>query len=233
MRVGAQHSRKPGRVHLLVHVPQALRPVADQRALNLGALQDVGAVDVLGIEGRILAHQNHVEFTQFGVLSRAPREPCSRIVEHLQGGEAAPGDAVAQPKVLLFGIKELPAARLRRQQYRQGAVLGGLYRFDGVHDHDETDSGRHVHCLRGPKKIEKRISTPLQSSARPSAGAPGSLEKTVNHATVVWASLPRNVDPVPWLARPGYVKKPQDSSTYAHEARPPGGADSRADSWRA
>jgi twitching motility two-component system response regulator PilG len=46
----------------------------------------------------------------------------------------------------------------------------------------------------------------------------GSLEKTVNHASVVYASLPRNVDPVPWLARPGYVKKPPDSSTYARVA---------------
>jgi twitching motility two-component system response regulator PilG len=36
----------------------------------------------------------------------------------------------------------------------------------------------------------------------------------VNHATDVWAPLARNVDPVPWLARPGYVKKPQYSSTY-------------------
>jgi twitching motility two-component system response regulator PilG len=36
----------------------------------------------------------------------------------------------------------------------------------------------------------------------------------VNHATDVWAPLARNVDPVPWLARLGYVKKPPDSSTY-------------------
>jgi twitching motility two-component system response regulator PilG len=36
----------------------------------------------------------------------------------------------------------------------------------------------------------------------------------VNQATVVYAPLPRNGDPVPWLARLGYVKKPQDSSTY-------------------
>jgi len=42
-----------------------------------------------------------------------------------------------------------------------------------------------------------------------------SLPKTVNYATVVCHRLPRNVDPIPWLARPGYVKKPQDSSTYA------------------
>jgi twitching motility two-component system response regulator PilG len=36
----------------------------------------------------------------------------------------------------------------------------------------------------------------------------------VNHTTDVYALLPRNVDPVPWLARCGYVKKPLYSSTY-------------------
>ena len=36
----------------------------------------------------------------------------------------------------------------------------------------------------------------------------------MNHATVVCAELPRNGEPLPWLARLGYVKKPQDSSTY-------------------
>jgi twitching motility two-component system response regulator PilG len=46
----------------------------------------------------------------------------------------------------------------------------------------------------------------------------------VNHATDVCTVLRPNVDPVPWLARPGYVKKPQDSSTYVRTAgRPEGG----------
>jgi twitching motility two-component system response regulator PilG len=31
--------------------------------------------------------------------------------------------------------------------------------------------------------------------------------------------MPRNVDPIPWLAWPGYVKKPQDSSTYANSLK--------------
>jgi len=44
-----------------------------------------------------------------------------------------------------------------------------------------------------------------QSSA--SCGGIRRLEKTVNHATDVYTPLPRNVDPVPWLARGGYVKK--------------------------
>ena len=41
----------------------------------------------------------------------------------------------------------------------------------------------------------------------------------MNHATDVYTPLPRNVDPVPWLACPGYVKKPQDSSTYEYVAK--------------
>jgi hypothetical protein len=58
-----------------------------------------------------------------------------------------------------------------------------------------------------------------RSLAHARAPAPHQLfEKTVNHATVVYLSLPRNVDPIPWLAGAGYVKKPQDSSTYARVA---------------
>ena len=50
------------------------------------------------------------------------------------------------------------------------------------------------------------------------------LGKTVNHATDVYTLLPPNVDPVPWLASPGYVKKPQDSSTYECVAQRPEGS---------
>ena len=52
---------KPSRVDLFIHVAQPLRAVAHQRALNLGAVQNVRGVDVLGVEGRVFAHQNHVE----------------------------------------------------------------------------------------------------------------------------------------------------------------------------
>src|ERR1700676_1253190 len=55
-------------------------------------------------------------------------------------------------------------------------------------------------------------------------GCVRSLGKTVNHATDVYTLLPPNVDPVPWLAGPGYVKKPQDSSTYECVAQRPEGS---------
>jgi len=46
----------------------------------------------------------------------------------------------------------------------------------------------------------------------------------VNYATDVYTLLPPNVDPVPWLASPGYVKKPKDSSTYERAAQRPEGS---------
>src|SRR3984885_10805192 len=58
----------------------------------------------------------------------------------------------------------------------------------------------------------QRLLGTLQSSVCDGCIRP--LGKTVNHATDVYTFLPRNVDPVPWLAGLGYVKKPQDSSTY-------------------
>src|SRR5674476_500168 len=51
---------KPGGVDLLVHVAQALRTIADERPLIARAIQYVGAVDVFGIERRILSHQYDV-----------------------------------------------------------------------------------------------------------------------------------------------------------------------------
>ena len=74
IRVGAQHCGKPGRIDLLVDVAQALRAIVDMRALQLRAIEDVGAVDVFGVERRILAHQNHVEFAQLARRSPSPSE---------------------------------------------------------------------------------------------------------------------------------------------------------------
>src|ERR1700733_6020156 len=73
----------------------------------------------------------------------------------------------------------------------------------------------------------QRLLGTLQSSVCDGCIRP--LGKTVNHATDVYTPLPPNVDPVPWLAGLGYVKKPQDSSTYECAAPTP----PKAVSWRA
>ena len=64
------------------------------------------------------------------------------------------------------------------------------------------------------KKIRARKKF-LRAERESSASASRALKsKTVNYASVVCPTLARNVDLLPWLAAPGYVKKPQDSSTY-------------------
>jgi len=78
--------------------------------------------------------------------------------------------------------------------------------FNGVHDHDESDSGRHAHSFLSL------------------------LRKTVNYATVVCPSLPRKCRPRTVACRARICfKKPQDSSTYGRVAFCP----PRSDSWRA
>ena len=76
---GCAAFREPGRVHLFVHVAQALWPVDHQRALELGPLEDVGGVDELHVEGRILAHEDHIHFAQRAVLGLAQGEPALGI----------------------------------------------------------------------------------------------------------------------------------------------------------
>ncbi len=137
---------KPRRVDFLIDVPQSLRAIENTGALQLRAIQDVGAVDVFGVEGRILAHQDHVEFAEFRGGRFAQREPVCCIIPDLERRQAAPCDPIEQPKVFLLGVMQLPAPRLRGEQQPQGGVLCRLDRPDGVHDHDETHSRRHAHC---------------------------------------------------------------------------------------
>ena len=53
--------REAGREQLLVAVAQRLRVVDHQAAVARARLEDVGGVDVLVVERRVLAHQHHVE----------------------------------------------------------------------------------------------------------------------------------------------------------------------------
>ena len=91
--------REPGRVDLLVHVAQALRAVHDQRARQLGALEDVGRVDVLGVERRILAHQHDVEVAERHDVGSPRVNQSLGIVAHRDRMRAAVRHAVAQPEV--------------------------------------------------------------------------------------------------------------------------------------
>ncbi|MNE17281.1 hypothetical protein D3C80_1102560 [compost metagenome] len=89
VRSSADHGRRrqlgeQGGEELLVAVAQALRAVDHQHAGTFGLLQQVGGVDVLVVEGRVLAHQDHVQFGQRDVGLGLQLEPVLRVEEHLQ-----------------------------------------------------------------------------------------------------------------------------------------------------
>ena len=58
---GRRELGKPGDRHLLVPVADRARAVEYARALRLRKLEKIGAVDILHVERRILAHQHGVE----------------------------------------------------------------------------------------------------------------------------------------------------------------------------
>src|SRR5256886_14929780 len=69
---------------------------------SLGALEDVGAVDVLGIERRILAHQDAPQGAQ-GLDGRLPQgEPAGGGGPHGERPHAPERDAVAQQEGALL-----------------------------------------------------------------------------------------------------------------------------------
>ena len=148
--------REPGRIDLLVHVPKAPGVVADQGPLPARALQDVGAVDVLGVERRVLAHQDDVVIAESCGHALAAREPPFRIVHDLERREPSAGNAVPQPQVAQLGVVYLPPPRLGRQQDRERRVLGGIDALDRVHHHEQSNSGRHLDNLQGFRYLGNR-----------------------------------------------------------------------------
>ena len=113
-----QHRRaalgKMGGENLLIAVPQALAPIHHECALAFRLLQDIGAVDVLVIKRRILAHQDHVKISQGALLALAQRKPALRVVKDGERGHAGPGDTLLEVQVALLHVVQLPVLRFGR-----------------------------------------------------------------------------------------------------------------------
>ena len=124
-----------------VAVTQALRLVDHQHASTLGLLQQIRGVDELHVERRILAHQDHVQITEQGVLLGFQLEPFFRIGEDLQRTHPRPGLAFCLVQVALFHIEQFPAALLRGQQHGQRAIL--FIGNAGNRVHDNPDANAH------------------------------------------------------------------------------------------
>ena len=129
--------REPSGVDLLVHIAQSARIVDDKSALVLSALEDVGRIDVFGIEGWVLAHQDRIEIAQALQHRIAELEPAGRILENLQWASAAERDTIAQHQVTHFEVAQIESVGLRREQHRERRILAEFDVGDGVHHHGE------------------------------------------------------------------------------------------------
>ena len=138
--------REPGRVDLLVHVAQALRAVDDQRALLLGALEDVGAC-------RCTRCRTAGPCASAGSRARPARSTRGSpsvnqslgSARTVSGAHAPEGDAVAQRQVALLEIAQARSRAPARRAASQRGVLGVLDVVDGVHHHAQSD----VRCVIG------------------------------------------------------------------------------------
>ena len=135
--------REPGRVGLLVHVPQALRPVHDQGARLLCPLEQVGRVDVLHVEGRVLAHQHCVDGAELADVGLADAVPGLPFADDLERREARERTPVACPQVPLTEHQHLATAPGCGLQHGDRRILRRLDGFERVHQHREARSGWH------------------------------------------------------------------------------------------
>ena len=113
--------REPGCIGLFVHIPQRLRCVDDQRACQLRAIQDIGRVDILHIEWRILAHQDHIEIAQFDRPAGPKFEPVVVIITNCEPRRLAHRFAREHAEIALLEIVNFGAATHGFEQHCEGA----------------------------------------------------------------------------------------------------------------
>ena len=134
---------EPGRIDLLVHVAQALRAIHDQHAFSLRAFQQIGRVDVLQVEWRVLAHQHGIDIgkrSHHGLPGAIPGLSVSDDLQRSQPGDRA---TVAQPEIGLFEAPGRAAAPGGRREHRDRLILGRLDSFERVDQHCQAGAVSH------------------------------------------------------------------------------------------
>src|SRR5690606_19908434 len=97
-------------------------------------LEDVGRIDVLQVERRVLAHQHHVELAEGALVLAFEAEPALEVVPDGDGPGAREGLAPPQPEIRLLHVVDLGPPPGRFEEHRERAVLLRVDRFDRVHD---------------------------------------------------------------------------------------------------
>jgi hypothetical protein len=108
-----------------------------------GPLEDISGVDVFGIEGRVLAHQQHVQLAERHLAATTQLIPVGLAVGYPQPACSAEWCAVAQAQIALFEVPEFMATALGLDEHGQRAVLGRCDPGDRVHHYAQTLLG-HV-----------------------------------------------------------------------------------------
>jgi hypothetical protein len=96
-------------------------------------LEEEGGVDVVHVEGRILAHQHHVELGQL----HPPHGPGLEVVAldplHLDVAAAREDPAVLHRQRVRQVDEQRMAPRLARLHHQEGRVALDVHALDGVH----------------------------------------------------------------------------------------------------
>jgi hypothetical protein len=109
----------------------------------MDALKQVRRRDVGHVEGRVLAHEHHIDAREVDPLRRAERVVVPLYVTHLQRLDAGDHLAVAHGQAVRRVMEKPVAARLRLEQKGKGRVAGDPDALDRVHlDRDGEGHGR-------------------------------------------------------------------------------------------
>ena len=92
----------------------------------MNALQNMRGGDVVHVEGRVLAQQDHVHFGEIGPHGLAEREMVALDVTHLHFLDAGENLAVAQRQPVRRVVIQLVTTPLRFQGEREGSVAGDV-----------------------------------------------------------------------------------------------------------
>ena len=133
----------------------------------MDALQDVRGRDVVHVEGRVLAQQDHVHLRKVGPHRLAQREMVALHVANGHGLDARHDLAVAERQPVGRVVEQLVAAPLRFQRQREAGVARNVDGGDVVHL--DGDVERHVSA---PRKVRQAVATSMYSQVRPMPIAP-------------------------------------------------------------
>ena len=145
----------------------------------MDALEDVRGGDVVHVEGRVLAEQDHVHFRQVGAHRLAEREMVALLVAQLHRLDAREHLAVAQRQPVGRVVEQRVAAPLRLQRQREAGVAGDRDRRNMVHLHGDLE--RHE-CLRRVACLARAcIASPPRCQSPSQARATGAGRPLATH----------------------------------------------------